>query len=76
MNEQHKQQRPADGHETGKQLGKAHEKPVCELVHICNDPAHRLPMGMPVQIRKGQLLDVLESLLPHLPDHLEGNAVV
>ena len=76
VNEQHKQQRPANGHEAGKQLGKAHKQPVGKLIHVCNDPAHRLPVGMPVQVAEGQLLDVPEGLLPQVPNHLKGNAVV
>ena len=36
--------------DAGKKLGKSHEKTVGKLIHIGNDPAHHIAVGMSVHI--------------------------
>ena len=58
MGGKHKVQGEHNGHQAGKQLGKAQEQPVADLVHIGNDPLDQISGAVAVQEGKGQLLDL------------------
>ena len=60
----------------GKQLGKAHQQAVSELIHIRDHPADDIPVGMAVHIFQRQCLDMSEGLLPDIPDHTVGNFII
>ena len=72
----HEQQGAQYGNHPGKQLGKSHQKAVCKLVHIGDHPAHQIAGGMGVQIAQGKNLDFFHGLVPDIPNHPVGNAVV
>ena len=76
VNGQHNDEGSQNGHDSRKKLGKAHQQAIRKGIHIRNNPAHQLPLGMAVQIAQGQHLDVPEGLIPDVSRHLEGNAVV
>ena len=73
---QHENQCSKDGHDTGKELGKSHQKSVRELIDIRDHAAHNLSVGMSVQIFQRKLFNLLERLRPDIPDHIVGNFIV
>ena len=75
MNPHHEHQGAQDGHDAGKQLGKAHEQTICEGVHIRNHPADKIALGVLVNIGNRQHLDVPEGFIADIPGHLEGHPV-
>ena len=76
MNAHHEKQRTQDRHHAGEQLGKAHEQAISKGVHIRNDPADNIPLGMGIQIAQGQLLDMHKGLVADVPGDAEGHPVI
>ena len=76
MHRKHKAQRAENGQNSGKELGKAHQQPVRDLLRVRNDAADDVADGMTVKVGKRQTLQMGKRVLPKLPHHAEGNAVV
>ncbi len=76
MGGKHKVQGEHNGHQAGKQLGKAQEQPVADLVHIGNDPLDQISGAVAVQEGQGQLLNLPDGPAPDIPYRIEGQLVV
>ena len=73
---EHEQDRAPNGGNAGKELCKAQQKPVGELVDVRDDPADQVPCGVPVHVGQRQLLQTVECLDPQIPDDAVGDLVV
>ena len=73
---EHEDQRAEDRHHAGEQLGKAHQQPVGEGVHIRDHPGDQVAGRMGIQIAEGQPVDMPESVLPDILHGAEGQPVV
>ena len=73
---EHDVQSHQDGDDAGKQLGKAQQQAVRDLVHIGNDPLHQVADALAVQIGQGEHLDLADGLGPDIPDGAVGQPVV
>ena len=76
MDRQHDQQCANNGHNSGKQLGKAHEQTVSKGVHVRNHAADDIALTVLIQIRKRQRLDMGECLIADIAGDLIGHAVI
>ena len=73
---QHEGEGAENGHDARKKLRKAHQKPVGELVGVRDDAAHRIAVGMGIEIFEGEPRDLGKSVRANVLYHLEGDLVV
>ena len=73
---EHEAQGTQNGENTRKELGKAHEQTLGDLIGIRNDAADRIAHGALVQIGEGEGLDAGEGIVAETAHHTKGDAVV
>ena len=72
----HKAEGAYDRGDSSKELSKSHQEAVCELIHVCNDTADHVSVWMAVNILQRQDLNLPESLVPDVSDHLISHLVI
>ena len=76
MNPQHNDQCPQNGHHAGEQLSKPQEQSIRKSIHIRDQSAHGISLGMAVQIAQRQHLNVSKCFVANIPCHPEGNTIM
>ena len=76
VDEQHHAQRAANRQHAGKQLGKAQQQTIAELLHIGGDAADGIAGAVGIHIFQRQLFQLFKRAHAHIAHHVEGNAVV
>ena len=76
MDAKHEQKGTQNGHNARKQLGKSHKQAVGKGVHVRNDPADNVALGVLIQIAQGQHLNMAECLVADIPGDPVGHAVI
>ena len=57
-------------------LGKAHQQPIREGIHVRDHPGQNVSGGMRVQIFQGKGMKMGKGIIPQGADGLEGDAVI
>ena len=73
---QHDDQCSQNGHNTGKELCKAHQKTVCKLIHICDHTTDNLTVRMRIYIFQRQILQLVKGFLPNIPYYMIGYFII
>ena len=76
IDKEHKQQSTDDRCQTGKQLCESHQQTIRKRVHIRNDTADHVPMGMTVNIRQRQMFDPLKRIPSDITDNIVCHTVI
>ena len=76
MGGKHEVQGQNDGDAPGKQLGKAQQQAVGQLIHVGDYPLHQVAGAVAVQVRQGQLLDLPDGFAADVPHRPVGQLVI
>ena len=73
---QHDDQCSQNGHNTGKELCKAHQKAIRKLIHIRDHTTDDLTVRMRIYIFQRQILQLVKGFLPDIPYYMIGYFII